>query len=148
MPGHGCGTRCVKIAQPGVISAVVGYVDLRAVWKVGSKWKYDWRAEVCAEVDDRGYRQVFEVLGAECNDFSFGDKEGDFIFGLRCEAAELNAGDHEARGGCQMLDMGARAEVWQGWISVFAMFVMLKGFGQGMLVVGSPAGEVLWILGH
>lgn len=123
-------------------------MDLRAVWKVGSLRKDDRWAIVFAEVDDRGDWQVFKVLGAESDDLALGYKEGEFIFCFICEATELNAGNHRACGGGQMLDMGARFEIGEVWISVFGMFVVLEGFRQGTIVVGRPVGEVLWILGR
>ena len=47
-----------------------------------------------------------------------------------------------------MLDVGARGEIKQSWISIFGMFTMLEWFGQWIFMVGGPAGKVLGILGH
>ena len=70
-----------------------------------------WRSltpKIFAEVEDGGDgQQIFEVLGTESDDFALGDEEGEFIFCLRCEAAELDARDLGACGGCHMVDMGA-----------------------------------------
>ena len=72
------------------------YMDLGAVGKVRSQLEDDWRAEVFAEVDDRRYWQVLEVLGAENDDLPLGYEEGDLVFCLSCEVAKLDAGDHRA----------------------------------------------------
>ncbi len=47
-----------------------------------------------------------------------------------------------------MLDVGARMENREGWIGVVCVFVVLKGFGQGIDMVRSPTGKVLGILDH
>ncbi len=82
-------------------------MDLGGVWKVGSEWEDSQWAEVSAEVDGGGDWQVFEVLGAESDNFTSGYKEGDFVLCLIGETAELDAGDHRAGGGCQVFDVGA-----------------------------------------
>ena len=123
-------------------------MDLGTVGKVRSQLEDDWWAEVFAEVNDGGYWQVLEALGAENDDLPLSYEEGDLVFGLRREVAQLDAGDHRACGGCQMLDVGARGEIRQIWISVFGMFVMLERFGQWIFMVGGPAGKVVRILDH
>ena len=148
MPGHGSGTQGVAIPKSGVTSSIVCYMDLGAVGKVRSQLEDDWWAKVFAEVNDRGYWQVLEVLGAENDDLPLSYEEGELVFRLGCEVAQLDAGDRRARGGCQMLDVGARGEIRQSWISVFAMFVMLEWFGQWIFMVGSPAGKVVGILDY
>ena len=99
MPGHRIGTWCVDVAESGVANAIVHDVDLGRTWKVGSEWMDDWWAEVFAETDDGRDWQVFEVLGAESDDFALGYKESEFVFCLTREAAQLDAGDHRACGG-------------------------------------------------
>ena len=87
------------------------YVDLRAVGKIGSKLKDDWWAEVLAKVDDRGYWHALEVLGAENDDLALSYEEGDLVFDLRREVAELDAGDFGVCKGCQLIDESARGEI-------------------------------------
>ena len=148
MPEHGSGTRRVDIPKSSVTSSIVRYMDLGAVGKVRSQLEDDWWAEVFAEVDDRGYWQVLEVLGAENDDLPLSYEEGELVFCLGCEAAQLDAGDCRACGGCQMLDVGARGEIRQSRISVFGMFVMLEWFRQWIFMVGGPAGTVVGILDY
>ena len=126
MPGHGIGTQRVAVPESSVTSSVVRHMDLGAVGKVRSKLMDDRWAEVFAEFNGRGYWQVLEVLGAENDDLPLSYEESDLVFGLRREVAQLDAGDHRACEGCQMLDESARIKIRQSWISVFAMFVMLK----------------------
>lgn len=123
----------------------MGDVDLGRVSKVGPEWKDDCWAEVFAEIDKGGDWNVFEVLRAESDDFALGYEEGDLVFYLTHKAAELDASDHGACGRREIHDLSACVEIGKGWISVFGMFVMLKGFEHGIFVVGSPAGEVLWV---
>lgn len=125
----------------------MGDMDLGRVSKVGPEWKDDWWGEVFAEIDKGGDWNVFEVLRAESDDFALGYEEGDHVFYLTHKAAELGASDHGACGGREMHDLSAYVEIEKGWISVFGMFVMLKGFEHEIFVVGSPAGEVLWVFG-
>ena len=111
MPGHGSCTQRVDVLKSIVTSSIVRYVDLRAVGKVRSQLMDNWWAKVFAKVDDRGYRQVLEVLGAENDDLPLSYEEGDLVFGFKGEVAQLDAGDHRACAGCQMLDVGARREI-------------------------------------
>ena len=124
------------------------YMDLGAVGKVRSQLEDDWWAEVFTEVDDRGYWQVLEVLGAENDDLPLGYEEGDLVFCLGGEIAKLDAGDHRACGGCQLLAVGSRGEIRQSWISVSGMFAMLEWFGQWIFMIGGPARKVVGILDH
>ena len=96
MPGHGGRTGGIAIAQSRVFGAVVRDVDLGAVREVGAEREDGRRAEVRAEVDGGGDGQVFEVLGAESDDLALGYEEGDFVFRLGRQAAELDAGDYGA----------------------------------------------------
>ena len=123
-------------------------MNLGAVWKVGSERENDRWTEVFAEVDNRRYSQVFEVLGREDDDFPLGYEEGEFVLCLTRKAAELDAGNHGTCGRRQVLDVSARAESRETWISVFGMFVMFEGVEWGNFMFGSPAGKVLGILGH
>ena len=148
MPGHGSGTQRGAILKSAVTSSTVRYMDLGAVGKVGSTLPDDWWAEVSTEVDDGGYWQVLEVLGAENDDLPLSYEEGDLVFGLRREVAKLDTSDHGACGGCQLSDLGARGKLRQRWISVFGMFVMFEWFGQWIFAVGGPTGKVVGILDH
>ena len=47
-----------------------------------------------------------------------------------------------------MLNVALRSEIRKGCIGVLGMFVMLKGFRQGIFMVGSPAGNILGILDY
>ena len=116
----------LAVLKSGVISSTVHGV----IGKVGSKLKVDWWAEGFAEVDDRGYWQVREVLRAEYDDFALSYEEGDRVFGLRRVVAGLDAGGHRACRRCQVFDERARGGIGQSWISVFGMFVVLEWFGQ------------------
>ena len=146
MPGKGSGSRCAEVTISVVTAATVCDVDLGMVWKVGTKGEDEEWAKVLAEIDNGGDWQVFEVLGAENDDFAFGYEEGDFIFCFRREAAQLDSRDGGACGGCQVLDAGTSFEIGEGWIGVFGMVVVIEWFERGILVVRSPAGEVLWVL--
>lgn len=148
MPGNGSGSRCVEVTKSVVTTANVGDMDLGMVWKVGTKGKNEEGSKVLAEIDNGGDWQVFEVLGAENDDFAFGYEKGDFIFRFRREAAQLDSRDGGAYGGCQVLDAGTCFEIGEGWIGVFGMVVVIKRFERGILVVRSPAGEVLWVFGR
>ena len=129
MPGHGIGTQRVAILESGVAGSIVRHMDLGAIGKVGSELMDDGWTEVRAEFNERGYWQVLEVLGAENYDLPLSYEEGELVFGSRREVAQLDAGDFRACKGCQMLDVSARGEIRQSWISVFGMFVMLERFG-------------------
>ena len=72
MPVNGSGSRCVEVTKSVVTTAIVCDVDLGMVRKVGTTGEDDERAEVLAKVDNGGDWQVFEVLGAESDDFAFG----------------------------------------------------------------------------
>ena len=89
---------------------------------------------------------MFEILGREDEDFALGYEEGEFVFCFRCEGAELDAGDDGACGRGQMLDVGVRGEMGEGWISVFGVLVVLERFEWGVDMVGGPAGNVLGVL--
>ena len=39
-----------------------------------------------------------------------------------------------------MIDVGAFADIGEGWISVFGRVMMLEGFEHGICVVRSPVG--------
>ena len=146
MPGNGSGSRCGDVTKSVVTTAIVSDVDLGVVRKVGTTREDDEWAIVLAEVDNGGDWQVFEVLGAESDDFTFGYEKSDFIFCFRRQAAQLDSRDGGACGGCQVLDAGTSLEIGEGWIGVFGMLVVLEWFEWGILVVRSPAGEVLWVL--
>ena len=146
MPGHGIGTQRVAILESSVASSVVGHMDLGAIGKVRSKLMDDRWTEVLAEFNERGYWQVLEILRAENDNLPLSYEEGELVFGSRREVAQLDAGDYRACKGGQMLDESARGEIRQSWISVFGMFVMLKGFGQRISMVRGPIRKVLGIL--
>lgn len=94
VPGHRRGPRSINVAESGVANAIVCDMNLGGMRKVGTGWKDGQRPEVPAEVEDGGDgQQIFEVLGAESDNFALRDEEGEFVFCLRCEAAELDARD-------------------------------------------------------
>lgn len=73
-------------------------MDLGVVGKVGyNGLKYLQKSTI-----EGGYWQVFEVLGAEYDDFALSYEEGDLVFGSRRVVAGLDNGDYRACGGCQM----------------------------------------------
>lgn len=100
---------------------------------------------VLAEVDDGAEWQVFEVLGAESDDFASGCEEGESIFYLKREAAELDTGDHRASGVQWLMWALEKIEIGEGWISVLGMFVILEGL-HGRIMMKILAGKVLWVL--
>ena len=75
-------------------------VDLGMVWNVRTKGEDEEWAKVLAEIDNGSDWQVFEVLGAENDDFAFGYEKGDFVFCFGREAAQLVSRDGGACGGC------------------------------------------------
>ncbi len=54
MPRHGTRARGVAVAEPGVVAAVVGDVDLGAVGQVRPQREDDQGAKVLAKVNDGG----------------------------------------------------------------------------------------------
>ena len=148
MPRHRGDALCVDVAKSSVIVTIVCYVDLRAIREVWSERMDDWWAEILAKVDDRGYGQVFEVLGTENDDLSLGNEKGELVFRLTCKFAKLDVGDNRTCRRRQVLDVGAQAKIRKIWISVFGMFVMLEGFEGGNFLLWSPAWNVVGILGH
>jgi methyl coenzyme M reductase subunit D len=104
--------------------------------KVSSKVERFLDRDVCkvlvAESFDILAGSILKATSTLTDDFLLGDKQGEFIFSLVRQLAKLDTSNFGPNVGGQIRHFSTLEKVWESWISILSVLIMLKEFKWGV----------------